>query len=83
MSKNKKISELNLQELEDKKKTLKGVFIGLSIVIVISCALLFYFAFTQKNYGLLAVAIGSLGWIAPGLIFLKQINQEIKKRNEL
>lgn len=76
----KKLSELTLQELQEKKKTITGVSIGLGIVMAIACPLLLYFAITQKNYALMVVATGSLTSLAPGLSIMSQIKKEIKTR---
>lgn len=76
----KKISELTLQKLEEKKKKIIGVTMGLGIVMAIACPVLLYFAITQKNYALMTVATGSFISLTPGLITIKQIKKEIKNR---
>ncbi|WP_293887761.1 MULTISPECIES: hypothetical protein [unclassified Sphingobacterium] len=76
----RKLSELTLDELKERKKKIAGVSIGLGIVMAIACPFLFYFAITQKNYALMVVATGSLASLAPGLSVMSQIKKEIKTR---
>ncbi|MCX8531035.1 hypothetical protein [Chryseobacterium luquanense] len=80
MMKPNKLSDLSLEKLESKKKTVQSLAIGLGIVMLIACSILFYFAITSKNFALIAVAIGSLMSLMPILISIGQINAEIKSR---
>ncbi|MXN90914.1 hypothetical protein GR160_06705 [Flavobacterium sp. Sd200] len=76
----KKISELTLKELEQKKKKITGAYIGLGIVMAVACPALIYFAIIQKNYALMVVATGSFISLTPGLTLITQIKKEIKAR---
>lgn len=78
--KTSKLSELSIEELESKKKMVLSAIIGLGIVMIIACCLLFYFAMTSKNFALIAVAIGSTLTLMPSFISIGQINAEIKSR---
>lgn len=78
--KTNKLSELSIEELESKKKMVLSAIIGLGIVMIIACCLLFYFAMTSKNFALIAVAIGSTLTLMPSFISIGQINAEIKSR---
>lgn len=78
--KTSKLSELSIEELESKKKTILSATIGLGIVMIIACCALFYVAITSKNFALIAVAIGSTLTIMPSFISIGQINAEIKSR---
>lgn len=80
MMKPNKLSDLSLEKLESKKKTVQSLAIGLGIVILIASSILFYFAIASKNFALIAVAIGSLMSLMPILISIGQINTEIKSR---
>ncbi len=79
MEKNK-LSDLTLAELYEKKKKITGVTIGLGIVMVVSCSILLYLIFKNKNFTLLAVVPGCLMTLLPGVIYLSQLNTEIKSR---
>jgi hypothetical protein len=80
--KNKKLSELTLEELEAKKKHLKGAAIGLGSVMAIASILLIYLGMKTKNYALIAVAIGCSVAFLPMFASLGQINSEIKSRED-
>ena len=80
MMKANKLSELSLEELESKKKMIQGAAIGIGIVMLIACFILFYFAVITGNFALIAVAFGSFFTLMPTLMILNQINAEIKSR---
>ncbi|WP_159474077.1 hypothetical protein [Chryseobacterium sp. 18068] len=75
-----KLSELSIEELESKKKTILNATIGIGSVMLIACCAIFYFAITSKNFALIAVAIGSSMTLMPSFISIGQINNEIKSR---
>jgi hypothetical protein len=81
MRQNSKLAELTLAELQKKKKTIKSAIIGLGIVILMAVATLIYFTIKNQNYAFLGVAFGSLISLLPSVIFLSQIEAEIKSRN--
>lgn len=78
--KTNKLTDLSLEQLQSKKKTILTATIGLGIVIIIACFFLFYVAITSKNFALIAVGIGSLMTLMPSFISIGQINAEIKSR---
>jgi O-antigen/teichoic acid export membrane protein len=80
MKENKKLTDLSLEELHAKKKTLKGATIGLGIVMLIACATLIYLGIKNKNYSLITVAICCSITLLPSISSISQINTEIKKR---
>ncbi len=82
MAKNKKISELSLNELYVEKKKSKGILIGFGIVIIIACGILFFLAVKNENYALMAVATGSFITFIPSISRLGQIEKEIKNREQ-
>jgi CDP-diglyceride synthetase len=81
MAQNKKLTELTLEELIAKQKTLKGAFIGLGIVMLIACIALIYLALKSNNLTLIVIAICCSITLLPSFIALSQINNEIKSRN--
>jgi hypothetical protein len=81
MKQNSKLTELTLEELQKKKKTIKSAIIGLGIVMLLAVTILIYFTIKNQNYAFLGVAFGSLISLLPSVIFLNQIETEIKSRN--
>lgn len=81
MNKNNKLSELPMEEIIRQKNRLKGVLIGFSVVLVVAYSILIYLMVTNKNYILFTII--PLGFITllPAILRLKQINTEIKLRN--
>ncbi|AZB29557.1 MULTISPECIES: hypothetical protein [Chryseobacterium] len=75
-----KLSELSIEELESKKKTILSFTIGIGSVMIIACCILFYFAIKSKNFALIAVAFGCSMTLMPSFISIGQINSEIKSR---
>lgn len=82
MTKNKKLSELTLEELFAEKKKRKGILTGLGIVILIACGTLVFLAIKSKNYALIAVASGSFITLMPLIASLSQVEKEIKNREQ-
>ncbi|MEA5461041.1 hypothetical protein VB796_18410 [Arcicella sp. LKC2W] len=81
--KTKKLSELTLEELQAKKKTLKGAIIGLGIVMVVAVATLVYLAIKTGNFVLIAGAMGCGITLLPSIIMVNQMNNEIKSRTKI
>lgn len=79
--KQNKLSELTLEELQEKEKKMKGAVIGLGIVMAMACFALFYLAVKNRNYSLITVGIGSSITLLPTFMALNQISNEIKSRN--
>lgn len=82
MTKNKKLSELTLNELNTEKKKTKGILTGIGIVMIIACIILIVVAIKSKNYALIAVASGSFITLLPIMTRLGQIDKEIKTREQ-
>lgn len=80
--KTKKITAYTLEELRERKSKLKMVYSILGIFMLVAFTVLCYLAYTTKNVGLYAVAMGSLCTFAPGLASIAQINKEIKARQQ-
>ncbi|REC46413.1 hypothetical protein [Chryseobacterium pennipullorum] len=78
--KNNKLSELTLEELQTKRKSLQNMTIGFGIVILMACITIMFLSVKIKNPALIAVAIGCLITLMPSIINLGQINNEIKSR---
>jgi CDP-diglyceride synthetase len=81
MIQNNKLSELTIEELNAKKKTLKAAAIGLGIVMLVACLALVYLALKSNNYALIVIAICCSITLLPSFIALSLINKEIKSRN--
>lgn len=79
--KERKFSELSIEELYKKKKTLTSIMIGFGVVMVILYAILLYLIFKSESFALIAIIPASLLSIFPTLIILGQVNSEIKLRN--
>ncbi len=80
MKNSKKLTDLTLEELQERKKKIAAPLIGIGIVLVIVCGILFYMAITKHMPALIAVSIGCLTTILPGFILLGQLQAEIKSR---
>lgn len=76
----KKLKDYSLEELIQKKKKTTGVLIGFSLVMLMASVTLVYFAIKQKNYALIAVACGGLTQIGLLMIYIGNLNKEIKSR---
>jgi hypothetical protein len=74
--------ELSLEELKAKHKKMKGAVIGLGIVILFTCSILIYFIVKNKNYVMVGVAIPCLFSLLPSILALKQMEKEIKSREQ-
>jgi uncharacterized membrane protein YqhA len=80
MKQKNKNAELSIEELVMKKKKLRGVIIGIGMVIIFACALLIYLAIIKKNIALVVVAISCAVALLPSFLGLNQIDEEIKSR---
>ena len=76
MTKNKKLSELTLNELYAEKKKIKGILMGFGIVMIIACIILIAVAVKSKNYALIAVASGSFITLLPIMTRLGQLTRK-------
>ena len=80
MKANKKLSELRLEELIEKKKKLQGIVIGLGIVMFITSIGIIYFAVKNNNYTSMVIVISCFVTLLPNVVSLSQLNAEIKSR---
>lgn len=80
MKANKKLSELRLEELIEKKKKLQGIVIGLGIVMFITSIGIIYFAIKNNNYTSMVIVISCFVTLLPNVVSLSQLNAEIKSR---
>lgn len=75
---NKSVSESSLKELTKNKKALKIIIIGLGILWILILTWIVSIPKYKLIFTLLTLAVTT---IIPILIFLSQIDSEIKKRN--
>lgn len=75
---NKSVSESSLKELIKNKKALKIIIIGLGILWILILTWIVSIPKYKLIFTLLTLAIAT---IIPILIFISQIDSEIKKRN--
>lgn len=76
-----KLSDMTLDQLIAYKNKMKGVLIGLGIVMLIAEAALLYVIFTTDRMGSLAiVALSTFICFMPAVISYSQIDKEIKLR---
>lgn len=76
-----KLSEYSVAELVAKRKKTKMVFSILGGLMLVAVPALCYAAYTTKNFAFFVVGMGGLTPFASGLIYLSQIDKEIKSRN--
>ncbi|UEG51707.1 hypothetical protein LLH06_12100 [Mucilaginibacter daejeonensis] len=82
MQKRKALTELTLQELQDRKQRSKGVLIGLGLVMLLACGTLIYLAIrVEKGAPFIAIASGCAMMFLPMIAYKNQLDTEIKKRN--
>ncbi len=82
MKSSEKFSELSLEQLIKRKEKLTSLSVGIAIVMLLFCGVLFYLAIKTKNYALIAVGTGSLMMQLPLFVSVNQISTEIKKRDK-
>lgn len=80
MQKNKKLSDLPLNELIAERKKQRGTLSALGIAMIVTCGILIYLAIRNKNYALIAVAIACFMTLWSSFTHWGQINNEIKSR---
>lgn len=78
----KKLSELTLEELGKREKTVRSILIGGSISMFVLLAVLVYLIFKTQLFVLVAVMPALFVTILPGVIILIRIKAEIKSRNQ-
>lgn len=76
-----KLSEMTTEQLYAHKNKMKGVLIGLGIVMLVAEAILLYVLFTTEDSGYLAIlAFSTAICFMPAAISYSQIDKEIKSR---
>jgi hypothetical protein len=76
-----KLSEMTLEQLHEHKNKMKGVLVGLGIVMLVAESVLLYVLFTTKGSGHLAIiALSTFICFIPAIINYSQIDKEIKSR---
>ena len=80
MSKNKALSELSIEELNNKKKQSLGIMISFGIIMFIAIIVLFYLSFKTKKYALVGISASLFCIFIPIYVNSMQINKEIKSR---
>ena len=81
MKRKNPFSELSIEELDAKKKMLRGIVYGFGIVMLTAFCILIYLALTkEKSLYLIAIAFGCTLTFLPTLINFSLLNSEIKSR---
>ncbi|GHE23375.1 hypothetical protein [Sphingobacterium griseoflavum] len=81
MKKTKELTELTLEELQERKKKITALTIGLACVLLVACSILGYLAISKGTPSLVVVMLACLTTMLPGLILLLQVNREIESRH--
>lgn len=74
------LTELDSDELAAKKKTMKGVMIGLGAILLISFMTLLYLDIKDQNYVVIPVIFACSVTLTLCLLKRNQIDREIKSR---
>lgn len=82
MAKNKKLSELTLDELYEEKKKRKRMLSVIGFPMIIVCGILVFLAAKNNNHALIAVAGGCFITLFPSIAHLGQVDKEIKNREQ-
>ena len=80
--KGNKLDEFTIDELIIKRKKIIGAAIALCIVSIIVLLIIFYIAFTKKNYGFLGITGGNSVAFFIILTSLNQIDKETSLRKQ-
>lgn len=83
MPKNKALTELTIDELNNKKKQSLGVIISFSIIMFIAIVVLFYLSYKTKKYALAGISASLFCIFIPIYVNHIQINKEIKSRQSI
>ena len=78
--KNKELSELNLEELYEKKKMLKSILIVFACLMLIACAGITYYNIKSGNTATFAIIPACFISLLPISNNLGSVNKEIKDR---
>jgi VIT1/CCC1 family predicted Fe2+/Mn2+ transporter len=74
------LTQLTLEELQVRKDKLKGIIIGLGLVMGVALAIILYLVLKNGSYALLVVGITAFITLMPGVVTLNKVNEEIKSR---
>lgn len=80
MAKNK-LSEMSTDELKKQKGLLKGIVIGMAVVMLLCYIVLIYLVLQNKKYVLLVIIPATFMSLLPSALRLIQINTELKARH--
>lgn len=80
MAKNK-LSEMSTDELNKQKGLLKGIVIGMAVVMLLCYIVLIYLVLQNKKYVLLVIIPATFMSLLPSALRLIQINTELKARH--
>lgn len=83
MPKNKTLSELTIDELNNKKKQSLSVMISFGIIMFIAIVVLLYLSIKTKKYALSGISASLFCVFIPIYINHTQINKEIKSRQSM
>lgn len=78
---NKTLQELSIEELQEKKRTIKKLVLGLGVLMIMACTSLVILSVSMKKYVFIPVAFGCIITLLPTGIALRQINKEIRSRH--
>ncbi|WP_448606369.1 hypothetical protein [Paenimyroides ceti] len=80
MAKNK-LSEMSTDELKKQKGLLRGIVIGMAVVMLLCYIVLIYLVLQNKKYVLLVIIPATFMSLLPSALRLIQINTELKARH--
>ncbi len=80
MAKNK-LSEMSTDELKKQKGLLRGIVIGMAVVMLLCYIVLIYLVLQNKKYVLLIIIPATFMSLLPSALRLIQINTELKARH--
>ncbi len=83
MTTNKELTEFTLEELFAEKKKRKALLTGFGIVMLIACGILVFLAAESSNFALLAVPCGCFLTLMPSIVYMNQVEKEIKSRAKI
>jgi ethanolamine transporter EutH len=81
MKTNEEFKSMSAEELTEKRIKLKKTILILGFIMGIAILFLIFTVIKTKNYAFLAIGIGASFGLLPGIIQLKNIDNEIKGRN--
>ena len=76
-----KLSEMSTDELKKQKGLLRGIVIGMAVVMLLCYIVLIYLVLQNKKYVLLVIIPATFMSLLPSALRLIQINTELKARH--